>query len=83
MLVGCKEVAIAQLAALDSSLRNRLTKKIEFYAAQPNPLKFAKPLIGYDAYRFRIGDYRVIFDIRRNRIEVLPILKREGAYRNL
>lgn len=73
----------AQLDAFPRPTKKRIMDKVDFYAAQPDPLKFAKPLAGYDAYRFRIGDYRVIFDVNKNRIEVLLIVKREGAYRNL
>lgn len=43
-----------------------------------NPLKYAKKLTDFNAgtYRFRVGDYRVIFDIdNRRNILALLILK--------
>lgn len=32
-----------------------------------------KKLIGYDAYRLRVGDYRVIYKINQGRLEILVI----------
>jgi mRNA-degrading endonuclease RelE of RelBE toxin-antitoxin system len=36
---------------------------VEFYSLQTDPLNFAEPLSGSNEYRFRIGDYRVIFEV--------------------
>lgn len=56
----------------------RIIKKISFFGKQTNPLDFAKklsnPALG--TYRFRVGEYRVIFDIDRNgEIYILFILR--------
>nr|WP_236682719.1 type II toxin-antitoxin system RelE/ParE family toxin [Rickettsia felis] len=32
-----------------------------------------KKLIGYDGYRLRIGDYRVIYRINKGKLEILVI----------
>jgi mRNA interferase RelE/StbE len=72
-----------QLRKLPRSVQSRIIKKVLFYAAQPNPLSFAKPLTGYNAYRFRIGDYRAIFETADDTISILRIVKHEGAYRDL
>ena len=50
---------------LDFGLRLRIIKKIDFYVQGKNPLIFAKRLVNnrIGSYRFRVGDYRVIFDI--------------------
>jgi mRNA interferase RelE/StbE len=82
MRVFYQPKAVEQLASLDQRLRARILRTVDFFATQPDPLKFAKPLTGYNAYRFRIGEYRVIFQVK-DRIEVLLVVKREGAYRNL
>jgi len=44
-----------------------------FYAQSGEPLKFAERLQGpsLGEYRFRIGDYRMIFDVGDNEILVL------------
>jgi mRNA interferase RelE/StbE len=45
----------------------RIVFKIRDYCSTDNPLRFAKPLKGLlrNSYRFRIGDYRAIFEIDR------------------
>ena len=75
--------ASAQLDALPQSVQIRIVDKIAFYASQPDTLSFAKPLTGYNAYRFRIGDYRAIVEVNGEILFVLLVVKREGAYRNL
>lgn len=83
MRVEYREVAKEQLKTLPAHLQERIAKKILFYASQSDPLSFAKPLAGYDAYRFRIGNYRVIVEVESETLFVLLIVKREGAYRHL
>ncbi len=83
MHVAYKEKALDQLDQLSPVLRKRITDKIDFYASQPDPLSFAKHLVGYNAYRFRIGNYRAIVEVQDDSLVVLLIVKREGAYRNL
>ena len=53
-----------------------------FYAKQENPLKFAKRLTDYreGEFRFRIGIYRLIFDVKRGAIYILKIDKRDSIY---
>ena len=75
--------AAEQLDNLTSAIRRRITDKIDFYALQPAPLSFAKPLAGYNAHRFRIGNYRAIVEMKSETLFILLIVKREGAYRNL
>jgi mRNA interferase RelE/StbE len=53
-------------------------KKVRWYCATDRPLHFAKPLKGKEAgwYRFRIGEYRVVFDVTPNgNVTILGILK--------
>jgi mRNA interferase RelE/StbE len=71
-----------ELKNLPDSVKKRIIDKMRFYAAQKNPLKFAKRLVDYNEgeYRFRIGDYRVIFDVRDDIIYVLKIDKRDKVY---
>jgi mRNA-degrading endonuclease RelE of RelBE toxin-antitoxin system len=83
MRVEYKAKAVDQLEELSLALRGRITDKIDFYASQSDPLSFAKPLAGYNAYRFRIGDYLAIVETSGDTLFVLLIVKREGAYQNL
>lgn len=53
------------LKNLDDVTKRRIIKKLKFYIAQDNPLSFAKRLTDYrdGDYRWRIGHYRVVFDV--------------------
>lgn len=83
MKIGYSVLSVEQLERLPPSVRIRILTKIDFYRAQPNPLAFAKPLTGYNAYRFRIGMYRVIFEIKPSMLYVIMIVKRDRAYLDL
>ena len=56
--------AIKDLESLDASVTKRIVAKLKMYSKADNPMQFAKSLSGsfQGLYRFRIGDYRVIFD---------------------
>ncbi|MDP3947339.1 MAG: type II toxin-antitoxin system RelE/ParE family toxin [bacterium] len=71
-----------QLENLPRPVQKRIVGKMRFYVAQKNPLKFAKRLIDYNEgeYRFRIGDYRIIFDVKDGIVYVLKIDKRDKVY---
>ena len=58
---------------LDESIKKKLAKILLRY--QDDPLRYAEKLINpaLGTYRFRIGEYRVIFDMEENRIIVLRI----------
>ncbi|MEK7528542.1 MAG: type II toxin-antitoxin system RelE/ParE family toxin [Patescibacteria group bacterium] len=66
------------LKRLDHSVASRILRKLDFFIKQKNPLEFAKKLKNFNIgdYRFRVGDYRVIFDINsRGVIAVLMVLR--------
>ncbi len=71
---------IKKLAPL---LRGRLRTKITFHVEQENPLAFASPLKEpADAqYRFRVGNYRVLFDVEGDTIVILRVQHRREVYR--
>lgn len=71
-----------QLKKLPNEIQKRIAKKMRFYAAQSNPLRFAKRLTEprEGEFRFRIGDYRIVFDVLSKKIFVLAIKKRDKAY---
>ncbi len=80
-----KPSAIKDLKKLPVALRRGILNKLEFYAASKDPLQFAKPLRDrrFGEYRFRIGDYRVLFDVdyRRGAMIILAIGHRKDIYR--
>ena len=70
-----------QFDGLTSLYRRRISAKMRFYAAQPDPLKHAESLAGSNEYRFRVGDYRVIFEVLHDTLWVTAIKRRDEAYR--
>lgn len=57
--------AVGNLEKLPQEIKKRIVKKMRFYAAQNDPLQFAERLTEprEGEFRFRIGDYRVVFDV--------------------
>jgi len=65
--------ALRQLRKLDPVARRRIQAAVELLADEPRP-PAAKPLVNSDgAWRVRIGDYRVIYDIQDGRLIVLVL----------
>ena len=71
-----------QFKDLPKSVQKRIAEKMIFYSEQKNPLNFAKRLTDSreGEYRFRIGDYRVIFDVKDDSVYVLKIDRRDKVY---
>ncbi len=66
---------------LEPKTRDRIGKTLLRYTE--DPLRFAEkltdPILG--EYRFRVGDYRVVFDIKGNEIVVLRVGHRREIYK--
>ncbi len=75
------ENAKRQLKKLETNIQERIVDKMRFFVSQSDPFQFAEPLTGYDAYRFRVGDYRVTFELEDDTARVLSIRRRDEAYR--
>jgi len=78
------------LDKIEGDKATKIIKKIDFYLNSKTPLKFSKKLTGFetDTYRFRVGDFRIIFriDSTTKNIIILIILKiaqRKDIYKNL
>lgn len=79
--------ARSQLLSLPPKIAGRIVKKMRWYAAQKDPLSYAKhlkdPTLG--TYRFRVGDYRIFCDVSKGIIAILLVLSvkhRSKAYEN-
>lgn len=83
MKIEYTEKAAEQFEDLPTDVQTRIAHKLSFYLQQEDPLQFAKRLVGMDVYRFRIGEYRVLFELGKNVLYVLLIVKRDKAYRDL
>ena len=85
--MGCRisyeKEAREDVEAIDDVIAVRILQKIKWYATQSNPLWFAsrmkKRKIG--TYKFRVGDWRVIFDYVDGTIIVLRIGHRSTIYK--
>jgi len=75
--------AVKDIQRLEPAVKQRIGQALLRY--QQNPFDYAdkltEPAIG--SYRFRIGDYRVIFDINGNDIVVLRVGHRREIYRHI
>lgn len=75
--------ALKQIKKLPKNIQKRIIIKLDFFCRE-NPLTFADYLIdsSLGGYRFRIGDYRVIFDKDKgDGILVLRIGHRREIYK--
>jgi len=73
--------AVRDIVKLDAGVKKRIgTTLLRF---KDNPLQYADPLTdpGLGGYRFRIGVYRVIFDMEGDDIVVLRVGHRKEIYR--
>ncbi len=69
--------------ALDSTVRQRVEKALDQLALDPVALRNQiKRLKGDSAMRLRVGDWRIIFDVRAAEIIVLAIAHRREIYRS-
>lgn len=68
---------------LSPEIAEKIIKKLDYFVSSPNPLDFAESLVNYNAgqYRFRIGDYRVIFDVVDDDLIVLKVGHRREIYK--
>ena len=73
--------AVKDIAALDPVIKKRLAGKME--NLRLDPLGLSKKLVNakIGQYRYRIGDYRVVFDLRGAAIIVLRVGHRREIYR--
>ncbi len=75
------KTAFSDIKKLDTPNRKRIKKKLELFVEDPTT--HAKKLINSSigTYRWRIGDYRIIFDIDGENIVILHIKHRRESYK--
>lgn len=75
------------LEVIDRRMADRIIRKIVWFSEQVNPFRHARPLTGaYSGiFRFRVGEYRVLFEKDdRGNLCILVILRvkhRRDVYR--
>jgi len=75
------ETSLDQLKKLDKAIAERVIDKVE--KISKNPFKFVKKLKEFKLFTLRVGDYRVIMGIEKNKmiIFVLEVGHRRVIYR--
>ncbi|MFB3891964.1 MAG: type II toxin-antitoxin system RelE/ParE family toxin [Phycisphaerae bacterium] len=77
--------AARQLSKLPRDVRRRLVAKAESLADDPRPYGCERITGMEDTYRVRVGDYRIVYQVRDDRLLVLVIRvgDRKEVYRRL
>ena len=78
-----KKPAVKFIDKLPPPIKKRIKAKLEWFVAQKDPLGFAERLTKPTdvQYRYRVGVYRILFDVERNNIVVLLVQHRSEVYR--
>ena len=73
--------AVRDIGQLEANVKKRIGNTLLRFI--DNPLHYGEPLSdsALGSYRFRIGDYRVIFDIDGNDVVVLRVGHRKEIYK--
>ncbi|MBD3191659.1 MAG: type II toxin-antitoxin system RelE/ParE family toxin [Candidatus Heimdallarchaeota archaeon] len=73
--------AVKDLDKLEEKVKERIISTLKEYNENPfsHAKKLTNPKLG--SYRFKIGDYRVVFDIDTNTIVILRIGHRKSIYK--
>ena len=64
--------ALQDLNKLDWQMKNRIWNKLQ--VCKESPFAFLKPLVQIKGFKLRVGNYRIIVDVREE-IRVLNVLK--------
>lgn len=64
--------ALKELDKLEHNLQQRIITALERLRIRPESCDIKK-LVGMRGYRFRVGDYRIIFDLEKNKLLILVL----------
>lgn len=83
--VEVKPQAEKALAKIPNPHRRRITKEIDQLANEPRPPSCVKLAGADDAYRIRVGDYRIVYEIvdRVLVVYIIRVAHRKDVYRRL
>ncbi len=78
-----KEKAAKELDKLPPHIKKRILEKLKFYSLQKSPFAFAQKLTDFrfGQYQFRIGDYRILFDVQDDSVIILKLGHRKEVYK--
>lgn len=77
------KTSFKRLEKLPKDIQIRILSKLDYFCQQDDPLTFAEPLTksNLGEYRFRIGDYRVAFDLEDKILVIHDVDHRKDIYR--
>lgn len=82
MKINIRKSAIKDLRKISHAERERIHSKIQILKDFPH-IANCKKLTNFEpAYRLRVGNYRILFDIIEENIEIARILHRRESYKN-
>ncbi len=73
------DLALKQLRKLDREIEQRIISTLERIRIRPDA--YVKKLVGDEGYRLRVGNYRVILDLDKEKLIILVL--RIGHRRNV
>ncbi|MHB1709683.1 MAG: type II toxin-antitoxin system RelE family toxin [Thermoplasmataceae archaeon] len=73
------DLAIKQMKKLDGEIKRRIISTIERIRIRPDA--YVTKLVGNEGYRLRVGEYRVILDLDKERLKILEL--RIGQRKNV
>jgi mRNA interferase RelE/StbE len=79
--VELSQEADRQLSKLDTQIQIRIVSALERCRIRPYP--YVKKLVASPCFRLRVGDYRVILDIKDDKLIILvvEIVHRKNLYK--
>jgi mRNA interferase RelE/StbE len=80
MKIEIRKSAVKDLKKIDHEAKDRLYDKIESLTNFPDVSNIKKLTNFEPAYRVRVGDYRILFDVNVDVIEIGRILHRKDSY---
>lgn len=71
-----------QIRRLSAPLQQRINQAIHSLAENPRP-RGVKKLKGWESYRLRVGDYRIVYEVNdgEQKVVVWRVMAREDVYR--
>ncbi|MCI5135354.1 MAG: type II toxin-antitoxin system RelE/ParE family toxin [Candidatus Electrothrix sp. AW2] len=81
MKINIRKSAIKDLKKISLNDRQKIHSKILMLSKFPN-ISNVKKLTNFEpAYRLRVGNYRILFDISETTIEIGRVLHRKDSYK--
>ena len=82
MKINIRKSAIKDLRRISHVEREHIHSKIQILKDFPN-ITNCKKLTNFEpAYRLRVGNYRILFDVIEESVEIARILHRRESYKN-